>query len=99
MANTSDRALRLLSLLQRRRFWPGAELADRLDVSERTLRRDIDRLRSLGYPIDAVRGVDGGYRFEAGAALPPLQFDADEAVALTVALHSATGSALGRGGG
>jgi predicted DNA-binding transcriptional regulator YafY len=95
MANTSSRSLRLLSLLQRRRFWPGPELADRLEVSERTLRRDIDRLRSLGYPIDAVRGVEGGYRFEAGAALPPLQFDADEAVALTVALHTAAGSATG----
>ncbi len=62
MANTSSRTLRLLSLLQTHRFWPGPELADRLEVSDRTLRRDIDRLRELGYPVDAVRGSDGGYQ-------------------------------------
>lgn len=99
MANTSSRSLQLLTLLQRRRFWPGAELAERVGVSERTLRRDIDRLRALGYPIRAMRGSDGGYRFEAGAVLPPLQFDTDEAVALTAALHTAAGSTLGPGGG
>jgi predicted DNA-binding transcriptional regulator YafY len=95
MANTSARSLQLLSLLQRRRFWSGADLAERLNVSERTLRRDIDRLRDLGYAIAATPGVEGGYRFEAGAALPPLQFDTDEAVALTVALHTAAGATFG----
>ena len=60
MANTSTRTLRLLSLLQARRYWPGAELAERLRVSPRTLRRDIDRLRELGYPVQAQRGVEGG---------------------------------------
>ena len=69
MANTSTRMLRLLSLLQTHRYWPGAELADRLQVSQRTLRRDIDRLRELGYPVQAQRGVTGGYQLAAGAAL------------------------------
>jgi predicted DNA-binding transcriptional regulator YafY len=89
MANTSTRMLRLLSLLQTHRFWPGAELAERLDVSERTLRRDIDRLRELGYPVQAQRGADGGYQLAAGAALPPLVVDDDEAVAVAVALQTA----------
>ena len=65
MANTSTRMLRLLSLLQTHRYWPGAELADRLQVSQRTLRRDIDRLRELGYPVQAQRGVTGGYQLAA----------------------------------
>lgn len=69
MANTSSRALRLLSLLQTNRHWTGDELAERLDVSARTLRRDVDRLRELGYPIEAHRGVDGGYQLTPGAAL------------------------------
>jgi predicted DNA-binding transcriptional regulator YafY len=70
MLETSARLLRLLSLLQARRDWPGTELAVRLDVSPRTLRRDMDKLRSLGYPVDAVPGTAGGYRLGAGAALP-----------------------------
>jgi predicted DNA-binding transcriptional regulator YafY len=90
MANTSSRTLRLLSLLQTHRYWPGPELADRLEVSVRTLRRDVDRLRELGYPVRAQRGVDGGYQLDAGAALPPLVLDDDEAVALTVALLNST---------
>ncbi|NIH86540.1 helix-turn-helix transcriptional regulator [Amycolatopsis granulosa] len=89
MANTSSRTLRLLSLLQTHRYWPGSELADRLGVSPRTLRRDIDRLRELGYPVEAQRGVDGGYQLAAGASLPPLVVDDDEAVALTVGLQTA----------
>ena len=92
MANTSSRTLRLLSLLQTHRYWPGAELADRLGVSPRTLRRDVDRLRELGYPVEAQRGVDGGYQLAAGAALPPLVLDDDEAVALAVGLLAAAQS-------
>lgn len=90
MANTSSRTLRLLSLLQNHRFWPGAELADRLGVSPRTLRRDVDRLRELGYPVSAQPGVDGGYQLAPGAALPPLVVDDEEAVALAVGLRLAT---------
>src|SRR5919198_2315720 len=89
MANTSARMLRLLSLLQTHRFWPGPELAARLEVSARTLRRDVDRLRDLGYPVEAQRGVDGGYQLAAGAALPPLLLDDDEAVALAIGLRAA----------
>ncbi|WP_024794470.1 helix-turn-helix transcriptional regulator [Tomitella biformata] len=89
MANTSSRTLRLLSMLQDRRHWPGAELAARLEVSPRTLRRDIDRLRELGYPVTAGRGVAGGYQLAAGSALPPLLLDDDEAIALVVGLHAA----------
>ncbi|MFI9362825.1 helix-turn-helix transcriptional regulator [Kitasatospora sp. NPDC053057] len=92
MANTSTRTLRLLSLLQTHRYWPGEELADRLGVSVRTLRRDIDRLRELGYPVEAQRGVDGGYQLAAGAALPPLVIDDEEAVALAVGLQAAAES-------
>jgi predicted DNA-binding transcriptional regulator YafY len=86
--------LRLLSLLQTHRFWPGGELADRLDVSERTLRRDIDRLRELGYPVNASRGVAGGYQLQAGSALPPLLLDDEEAVAIAVGLRTAAGGAV-----
>ena len=89
MANTSSRTLRLLSLLQARRYWPGGELAGRLGVSARTLRRDVDRLRELGYPVEAQRGVEGGYQLAAGAALPPLVVDDEEAVALAVGLQAA----------
>ncbi|MFI5720178.1 helix-turn-helix transcriptional regulator [Nocardia sp. NPDC051750] len=89
MANTSTRTLRLLSLLQTHKYWPGNELAGRLGVSARTLRRDIDRLRDLGYPVEAQRGVEGGYQLAAGAALPPLMVDDDEAVALVVGLQVA----------
>ncbi|WP_104431718.1 helix-turn-helix transcriptional regulator [Kineococcus xinjiangensis] len=89
MGDTGSRTLRLLSLLQGRRWWPGAELAERLGVSVRTLRRDMDRLRELGYPVEAQRGVDGGYQLAPGAALPPLVLDDEEAVALAVGLQSA----------
>jgi predicted DNA-binding transcriptional regulator YafY len=89
VANTSSRTLRLLSLLQTHRYWPGAELAERLEVSVRTLRRDVERLRELGYPVQAHRGVDGGYQLAAGAALPPLVLDDEEAVALAVGLQAA----------
>jgi predicted DNA-binding transcriptional regulator YafY len=92
--NTSARMLRLLSLLQTHRYWPGAELADRLQVSPRTLRRDIDRLRELGYDVDAVRGVSGGYQLRAGAALPPLLLEDDEAVAIAVGLHTVASGAV-----
>ncbi|MDG3015707.1 YafY family protein [Speluncibacter jeojiensis] len=92
MANTSSRTLRLLSLLQTHRYWPGAELAERLEVSVRTLRRDVDRLRELGYPVQAQPGVDGGYQLAPGAALPPLVLDDDEAVALAVGLLTAAQS-------
>ena len=89
VANTSSRTLRLLSLLQTHRHWPGGELAGRLGVSARTLRRDIDRLRELGYPVAAERGVEGGYQLAAGATLPPLVIDDDEAVALAVGMQEA----------
>ena len=96
MANTSSRTLRLLSLLQNHRFWPGTELAARLGVSPRTLRRDVERLRDLGYPVQAHPGVDGGYQLAAGAALPPLVVDDEEAVALAVGLRlAAQGSGPG----
>ncbi|WP_028928990.1 helix-turn-helix transcriptional regulator [Pseudonocardia asaccharolytica] len=94
MANTSSRTLRLLSLLQSHRYWPGEELAQRLGVSVRTLRRDIERLRELGYPVRGNRGVDGGYQLAAGAALPPLVVDDEEAVALAVGMQAATQGSL-----
>ncbi|WP_202879765.1 helix-turn-helix transcriptional regulator [Ornithinimicrobium pratense] len=91
---TSTRLLTLLSLLQARRDWPGATLADRLEVTPRTVRRDIDRLRQLGYPVQAFKGPDGGYRLEAGSQLPPLLFDDEQAVAMAVGLQlAATGGA------
>lgn len=86
--------LRLLSLLQTHRYWSGAELAGRLEVSPRTLRRDVDRLRELGYPVDASRGVAGGYQLQAGAALPPLILEDDEAVAIAVSLRTAAGGVV-----
>jgi predicted DNA-binding transcriptional regulator YafY len=92
---TSARLLSLLSLLQARRDWPGQLLAERLDVSPRTVRRDVDRLRELGYPIQATKGPDGGYRLDAGTELPPLLFDDDQAVALAVALRIAVTSGAG----
>ncbi|MGY0071681.1 helix-turn-helix transcriptional regulator (plasmid) [Streptomyces sp. QTS137] len=88
MIGSTSRMLALLSLLQTRRDWPGQVLAERLDVSLRTVRRDVDRLRELGYRIGAVRGPDGGYRLEAGSELPPLLFDDEQAVAIAVALQS-----------
>ncbi|MDT0548407.1 MULTISPECIES: helix-turn-helix transcriptional regulator [Streptomyces] len=93
MPKTSARLLSLLSLLQARRDWPGRLLAERLEVSPRTVRRDIDRLRELGYPIFTTKGPDGGYRLEAGTELPPLLFDDDQAVALAVALRTAAATA------
>ncbi|NYD67570.1 helix-turn-helix transcriptional regulator [Agromyces atrinae] len=93
--NTTSRLLTLLSLLQMRRDWPGAVLADRLAISHRTVRRDVERLRAMGYRIEATMGPDGGYRLEAGSELPPLLFDDDQAVAIAVALRSATVSGVG----
>lgn len=89
MATTSSRLLTLLSLLQARRDWPGAELADRLEVSGRTVRRDIERLRELGYPVESLTGPAGGYRLRAGTAMPPLLLDDDEAIAIAVGLRTA----------
>ncbi len=88
---SSARLLALLGLLQSRTVWTGGELAARLDVSARTIRNDIDRLRRLDYPVDAVRGRDGHYRLGVGAKLPPLLLDDEEAVAITVGLAAATG--------
>jgi predicted DNA-binding transcriptional regulator YafY len=96
MLETSARLLKLLSLLQTPREWTGTELADRLDVTTRTVRNDVDRLRELGYPVHATRGAAGGYRLGAGAALPPLLLDDEEAVAVAVGLRSgASGSIAG----
>src|SRR3954447_8464639 len=89
MAGTSNRTLRLLSLLQARRFWSGTDLSDRLEVSLRTLRRDVDRLRQLGYPVEAQPGGDGGYQLRARGPPPPLVLDDDEAVALALGLQAA----------
>ncbi len=86
---TTSRLLRLLSLLQTRRFWPGSLLASRLDVSDRTVRRDIDRLRDMGYSIQATLGPAGGYRLDSGSELPPLLFDDDQAIAVAIALRTA----------
>lgn len=94
MAATASRVLELLSLLQTHRQWPGPELADRLGVTERTLRRDVERLRDLGYRVDAVRGPAGGYRLEAGSHLPPLLLTEDEAVTIAVGLRSAVAQGL-----
>ncbi|HEX8347212.1 MAG TPA: YafY family protein [Actinoplanes sp.] len=93
MLETSARLLRLLSLLQSRREWTGPELAQRLGVSRRTVRNDVERLRSLGYPVEATRGSAGGYRLGAGAQLPPLLLDDDEAVAVVVGLRAVAGLA------
>jgi predicted DNA-binding transcriptional regulator YafY len=89
MAETSARLLQLLSLLQARREWAGAELAERLAVSGRTIRRDVERLRDLGYPVDSLTGPSGGYRLRAGTAMPPLLLDDDEAIAIAVGLRTA----------
>ncbi|WFE26350.1 transcriptional regulator [Solwaraspora sp. WMMD791] len=97
MPKTSERLLMLLSLLQARPEWPGALLAERLAVSPRTVRRDVDRLRALGYPIAAVKGPAGGYRLDAGTRLPPLLFDDEQAVALAIALRTAAASGAGIG--
>src|SRR5256885_6157237 len=89
MGATSSRLLQLLSLLQARRDWPGAELADRLEVSGRTIRRDVERLRELGYPVESLTGPAGGYRLRAGSAMPPLLLDDEEAIAIAVGLRTA----------
>jgi predicted DNA-binding transcriptional regulator YafY len=94
MANTSSRTLRLLSLLQTHRYWSGEELAERMSISVRTLRRDIDRLRELGYPVHADRGIGGGYQLAPGASLPPLVIDDEEAVAVVVGLMAAAQSSI-----
>lgn len=94
MLETSARLLRLLGLLQTPRDWTGAELADRLGVSGRTVRADVERLRALGYPINATRGSVGGYRLGAGTNLPPLLLDDEEAVAVVVGLRTATSGAI-----
>ncbi|MDY7000043.1 MAG: transcriptional regulator [Actinomycetota bacterium] len=94
MSETTARILQLLGLLQSRRVWSGAELARRLGVTTRSVRRDIDRLRELGYPVHASPGHGGGYRLGAGAALPPLLLDPDEAVAVAVCLRVAAGDSV-----
>jgi predicted DNA-binding transcriptional regulator YafY len=94
MLSTSERLLRVLTLLESRRDWSGSELAQRLEISTRTVRNDMVRLRALGYPVEAAPGVAGGYRLGAGAALPPLLLDDDEAVAVAVALRSTTGGGV-----
>ncbi len=94
MPGTSSRMLALLSLLQSRRDWPGQVLADRLEVTTRTVRRDVDRLRELGYSITATKGPDGGYRLAAGSELPPLLFDDEQAVAIAVTLQSASSTGV-----
>ncbi|MDX3688167.1 MULTISPECIES: YafY family protein [unclassified Streptomyces] len=94
MTDTPARLLKLLSLLQTPREWPGTELAGRLDVTPRTIRRDIDRLRDLGYPVEATRGSVGGYRLVAGSAMPPLLLDDEEAVAIAVGLRAGAGHAI-----
>jgi predicted DNA-binding transcriptional regulator YafY len=91
---TSSRLLTLLSLLQGRRDWPGSELADRLEVSPRTVRRDVERLRTLGYPVESMTGPAGGYQLRAGAAMPPLLLDDDEAIAIAIGLRTAAGGTV-----
>jgi len=89
MSQTASRLLELLSLLQGRRDWPGNELAERLEVSGRTIRRDIERLRHLGYPVESLTGPAGGYRLRAGSSMPPLLLDDEEAIAIAVGLRTA----------
>ena len=91
---SSSRLLTLLSLLQGRRDWPGGELAERLEVSERTVRRDVERLRRLGYPVESLTGPAGGYRLAAGAAMPPLLLDDQEAIAIAVGLRTAARASI-----
>ena len=94
MSETSSRLLELISLLQGRRDWRGSELAERLEVSGRTLRRDVERLRGLGYPVESLTGPAGGYRLQAGAAMPPLVVDDEEAIAVAVGLRAAAGASV-----
>ncbi|WP_221358923.1 helix-turn-helix transcriptional regulator [Streptomyces beigongshangae] len=92
---TTSRLLKLLSLLQTRQDWPGSLLASRLETSDRTVRRDIERLREMGYSIQATMGPDGGYRLDAGSELPPLLFDDDQTVAVAIALQAAPAVGVG----
>jgi predicted DNA-binding transcriptional regulator YafY len=94
VSDTAARLLRLLSLLQTPREWPGTELAERVGVSPRTVRRDVERLRELGYPVEASMGSLGGYRLVAGTAMPPLLLDDEETVAVAVGLRTSTVSAV-----
>jgi predicted DNA-binding transcriptional regulator YafY len=94
MSETTSRVLQLLGLLQSRRVWSGADLAERLGVTGRSVRRDVDRLRDLGYPVHASKGHGGGYQLGAGAALPPLLLDPEEAVAMAVCLRVAAGGSV-----
>lgn len=94
MLQTSARLLRLLSLFQAQRYWSGADLSERLNVTARTLRRDVDRLRSLGYPVHSTSGIAGGYQLGAGANLPPLLLDDDEAVAVALGLRTSAGGGV-----
>ncbi len=94
MTDTPGRLLRLLSLLQQRAHWSGPELAERLGITTRTVRRDVDRLRALGYPVDAGPGPAGGYRLGVGASVPPLLLDDDEAAAIAVALGASAAGAV-----
>lgn len=94
MSETSSRLLELLALLQARRDWPGAELAQRLEVSERTVRRDVQRLRDLGYPVESLTGPSGCYTLRAGTAMPPLLLDEEEAIAIAVGLRAAAGASV-----
>ncbi|MFF1876748.1 helix-turn-helix transcriptional regulator [Leifsonia sp. NPDC058230] len=91
MTDTASRMLRILALLQVRPAWTAAQLAERLEVTTRTIRTDVDRLRELGYPVDAVRGSAGHYRLGSGGTMPPLLLDDEEAVAVTIGLRAATG--------
>src|SRR4051794_27975168 len=96
MLETSARLLRLLSLFQGRRYWSGLDLSQRLEVTSRTLRRDVDKLRSLGYPIHSTSGREGGYQLGAGTSMPPLLLDDEEAVAVALGLRcGANGTILG----
>lgn len=97
MSDATGRALTLLSLLQSHRHWPASELAERMGVTVRTVRRDVERLRGLGYRVDSVPGVHGGYRLEAGAALPPLLLTDEEAVTIAIGLRMAATGRLRRG--
>jgi len=94
MSETASRLLELLSMLQGRRDWSGRELAERLEVSGRTIRRDVERLRQLGYPVDSLTGLAGGYRLRAGKAMPPLLLDDEEAIAIAVGLRTAAGASV-----
>ncbi|GAA2028334.1 hypothetical protein GCM10009839_29230 [Catenulispora yoronensis] len=94
VTDTPARLLRLLSLLQTGREWPGSVLAERLEVTPRTIRRDVDRLRGLGYPVEATQGAAGGYRLGSGQAMPPLLLDDDEAVAIAVGLRTSASHAV-----